>query len=93
MTEPLPEDALKPCPFCGSEPEHEYNGGSCFEIECCYACVSVQISDTMTIEERLAEPDLTVHNGFRHQQEYVDRAIKEATEIWNNRAMQRGDDQ
>ena len=76
---------LKSCPFCGSKPEYEYKGGSCFNIDCCSASVSIQICDLMTIEERLAEPDLCLENGYRHQQKYIDRAEKEAVEAWNNR--------
>ncbi len=83
----MTNDTLKTCPFCDSEPSHEYLGGSCIDIECCYACISIQICDCMTIEERLSEPDLTVKNNFKHQPKYVERAKQEAIKAWNTRAL------
>ena len=76
---------LLPCPFCGAVPNPEYHGGTCFDIECCCAVVSIQICDTMTIEERMAEPNLTPENEFKHLPKYVERAKEEAYEMWNTR--------
>jgi len=76
---------LLSCPFCGEIPHINHRGGSCLEIECCWICVSIQISDLMTIEERLAEPERCEENQFYHQPEYIERARSEAIKEWNTR--------
>lgn len=78
-------DELKPCPFCGEIPELPDGRGSQYEIycECGHAMSGVQISDLMTIEERMPEnldpPD------YRYSQIYIDRAKEEAIKAWNTR--------
>jgi len=75
---------LLPCPFCGETPEYPSGDGTQYELECdCGMAMScVQISDLMTIEERMAD-DFT---DYRYGEEYIDRAKKEVTERWNTRA-------
>ncbi len=78
---------LKPCPFCGDIPELPDGIGTQYEIECdCgHACSSVQISDFMTIEEKLS--NRFIH--YRYQQQYIDRAMEQAVKNWNTRKVKR----
>ena len=74
---------LKPCPFCGETPELPHGDGTQYEIECdCgMASSSVQISDLMTIEERVADK----FTDYRYGEEFIERAKTEAVERWNTR--------
>ncbi|QDP48885.1 MAG: hypothetical protein Unbinned7794contig1000_29 [Prokaryotic dsDNA virus sp.] len=84
---------LKPCPFCGDTPEvPEYEAGTCYDdLGCCFAYVSIQICDLMTLEER-QEDDSWSNTTFRYSQKYVDRAIAEAVSDWNTRTQDKGSD-
>jgi len=72
-----------PAPCCGSDPNLPSGEGTQYEVECdCgHFCVRVQISDTMTIEERTEEP----FTDFKYSLEYVARAAAEAKTLWNTR--------
>jgi len=74
---------LLPCPFCGEAPYFdEYTLGTCFDGPgCCFAEVSIQISDLMTMDERLGE----LFVGNKYGKEYVARARAEAIRQWNTR--------
>ena len=72
------------CPFCGEVPEFPSGDGTQYEIECdCGMARScIQISDLMTIEERI-EDELV---NYRYGEEYILRAKIEAAKRWNERA-------
>jgi hypothetical protein len=72
------------CPFCGEIPSFPHGLGTQYDIECdCgMASSSVQISDLMTIEERMSDP----FNDYKYKPEYVERAKLEAIKKWNTRA-------
>ena len=75
---------LKPCPFCGIVPALEDCYGTFYTIECnnCgYAVVELQISDYMTLKERL--DDEFIDN--RYAQKHIDKVEKIAIKIWNKR--------
>ena len=74
---------LLPCPFCGETPAYPDGFGTQYEIECeCgMATCSVQISDLMTIEERIADN----FTDYRYGEKYIERAKNEATKNWNKR--------
>ena len=78
-----PTEHLDKCPFCGDTPKLPSGSGTQYEIwcDCGMANSSVQICDTMTIEERMDDP----FTNFRYKQEYIDRAKAEAIENWNSR--------
>jgi hypothetical protein len=80
----MSNEELKPCPFCGEAPEYPSGDGTQYELECdCgMAHSSVQISDLMTIEERM-EDNFT---DYRYGAVYIQRAKKEVVEYWNTRA-------
>lgn len=75
---------LKPCPFCGDIPEapKEFYGTQ-YEIECncTMAISSVQISDHMTIDERLNDN----FDNYKYSDEFVLRARNVAIKKWNTR--------
>lgn len=77
------EAKVKTCPFCGEIPELPNGDGTQYEIECVcgMAMSSVQISDLMTIEERIADHFI----DYRYDQTYIDRARDEAINNWNER--------
>jgi hypothetical protein len=74
---------LKPCPFCADIPELPLGIGTQYEIECdCGLARScVQISDLMTIEERLADP----FTDYTYKPEFVERARAYTINQWNRR--------
>jgi hypothetical protein len=76
---------LLACPFCGEEPELPNGDGTQYEIECpCGMAISaVQISDLMTIEERMEDDDFMV--TCRYPEKYINRAKNEAIRKWNTR--------
>lgn len=80
----MQESKLLSCPFCGEVPEYPSGDGTQYELECGCGMVSagVQISDLMTIEERMDEK----FTDYRYEEVYIHRARKEATEKWNQRA-------
>jgi hypothetical protein len=81
---------IKPCPFCGAKPNFPEVGevfGTCYDAgceNCGLASLSFQISDSMTIEERLSDP----FTNYKYQDEYIERVRNEAIEAWNTRAAQ-----
>lgn len=76
-------EKLKPCPFCGEVPEFPDGSGTQYEIECdCGMARScVQISDLMTIGERMADD----FECYRYEQKYIDRAKEHVVNAWNDR--------
>jgi len=76
--------ALLACPFCGEVPDYPSGDGTQYEIECdCgHASSSVQISDLMTIEERIADDFV----DYRYGEQFIERAKIETTKMWNKRA-------
>lgn len=76
---------LKPCPFCGGEPEFPSGDGTQYELECdCGMAKScVQISDLMDAEER-ANDDFI---DYRYNEEFVTRAKTECINRWNERHL------
>jgi len=74
---------LMPCPFCGQIPKFPSGDGTQYEIECeCgMSNSSVQISDLMTIEERINDG----FANFRYGEEYILRAKNVAAICWNTR--------
>lgn len=77
------DNTLKPCPFCGNIPELPDCYGTFYEFDCnCgIAGISIQISDLMTIEERIGDP----FNGHKYNSKYIKRAEQEAIKAWNTR--------
>ena len=74
---------LLPCPFCGEVPSYPDGIGTQYEMwcDCGMACSCVQISDLMTLEERNADPFI----DYKYSEEYVERAKREVTRMWNER--------
>ena len=76
-------EKILPCPFCGEVPELPDGMGTQYEMECdCGMARScVQISDLMTIEERIAES----FDNYRYGDEYIKRARDFVIKQWNTR--------
>ena len=74
---------LSSCPFCGDTPEFPEGSGTQYEIlcDCGHAISSVQVSDFMTIEERLSDKFV----NFRYKEKFIERAKNEAIKNWNTR--------
>lgn len=74
---------ILPCPFCGEMPELPDGIGTQYDIECdCGKSKScVQISDLMTIEERVEDEFIE----YRYGEEYINRAKNFTIEEWNKR--------
>ncbi|GEM_PF-4549955 len=81
-------DVLKPCPFCGGEPEHQgYEGGSCYEgPSCCYASVDFQIVDIISREDRYSEGAYDSKTNM-YRPDLVEFAKRYAIEEWNKRSL------
>lgn len=76
-------EELLPCPFCGEVPELPHGWGTQYEMycECGCAMASVQISDLMTIDERIAD----TFDDHRYGDEYIQRAKEYVINQWNTR--------
>ena len=72
------------CPFCGEVPDFPSGDGTQYAIECdCGMAIScIQISDLMTIEERIDDAFV----NYRYGEQYILRAKNEAAKRWNERA-------
>jgi len=72
------------CPFCNTVPEYPSGDGTQYEIvceQCGMAQSCVQISDIMTIEERISDDFI----DYRYGEEFVERAKEYTTKMWNKR--------
>lgn len=71
-----------PAPCCGSQPEID-DVGTFYELECScgkFRC-GVQISDLMSIDERVEDP----FTSCTYKDEYLQRAAKHCASGWNTR--------
>lgn len=80
------DNLLMPCPFCKEMPKYPGGDGTQYEIicDCGMANSCVQISDLMTREESMGSKFESNNHTF--EDEYILRAKKEATKMWNTRA-------
>jgi formate dehydrogenase maturation protein FdhE len=82
MTEPLPEDVLKTCPFCGET-------GEMTVVENGRMWQGTKYSPPVSVSVRHWCPDT---GGIRARMiERVGKTKEDAIKAWNTRAMQRGD--
>ena len=74
---------LLSCPFCGEIPGFPDGDGAQYEIycDCGMAMSSVQISDLMSHEEKMADS----FKDYRYQDEFIERAKAAAIMAWNTR--------
>ena len=74
---------MKPCPFCGDIPELPDGNGTQYEIfcDCGHAMSCIQISDYMTIKERIEDDFI----NYRYKEWFIERARDEAIKQWNDR--------
>jgi len=70
---------LKPCPFCGEDPELSTEG-ACIEIDCCVS-MSRQKSDYLDIHERLQYDNVEHKFTDEVEKKVLDIVLKE----WNTR--------
>ena len=82
-------EKLLPCPFCGEIPKLPDGKGTQYEIECScgHAYSSVQISDLMTIGERISTGLITTSH-YKYPKEFIKRARDQAITAWNTRTNQ-----
>lgn len=87
---------LKPCPFCGSEPEFpEVNEvyGTCYDAgcnDCGVATISIQIIDCFDYEETPSRKDASNSwdkESSKYGDEFIEVARSEAISQWNTRAI------
>lgn len=72
------------CPFCNEIPKLSAYQGTELSLECCQACVSLQVADRMTMEEREADsPDWVT--CYSYPDKYYDRLKDELIDMWNER--------
>lgn len=80
----MPE--LLPCPFDAGQPVYDHYG-TCASLKCpeCDCGPDIQISDVMTIEERLAMTFSTDAPNFGYPASIIERLNNELFRRWNTR--------
>lgn len=76
------------CPFCGEIPEVDSAEDNCgtwyeFACDCGLASSGVQISDLMTIDERVGDEFINDSYQLKYRERARDHCIKQ----WNTRAI------